>query len=178
MSLFRPHPTSCLCLDLSLFLSSFLSFSLSFLPLSLFVFIHVPRLSPDWSFHLMASYLFSCNQQLCQLVGPQKFSSLWLFCPRRLKFGVKVKCACACVCVREGVCLYSCQLAKRGRGNGSGLLQVGTSKTVNINTGSPTVHCANGVRWYIHLPSSKWAESRLPWRQLGTTTPLPRLEVL
>ncbi len=30
-----------------------------------------------------------------------------------------------CVSLSEGVCLCSCQLAKRGRGNGSGLMQKG-----------------------------------------------------
>ncbi len=33
------------------------------------------------------------------------------------------------------------------------------SKTVIITTRSPTVHCANSVRWYVHFLSPKWAES-------------------
>ncbi len=37
---------------------------------------------------------------------------------------------------------------------------------------------ANGVRWHIHFLSPKLVESHLPWRQLGTIIPLPRLEVL
>ncbi len=48
----------------------------------------------------------------------------------------------------------------------------------NINTRSPTVHCANSVKWNTHFPSSKWVESRLPWRQLRTTINLSHLEVL
>ncbi len=41
-----------------------------------------------------------------------------------------------------------------------------------------TERCASGVKWYIHFLSPKRGESRLPWRQLGATIPLPRLEVL
>ncbi len=47
-----------------------------------------------------------------------------------------------------------------------------------INKRSPTVRCTDGVKWYTHFLSCQWAESRLPWRQLGTTIPPPRLEVL
>ncbi len=34
------------------------------------------------------------------------------------------------------------------------------------------------MKLYIHFLSPKWAESRLPWWQLETTIPLPRLEVI
>ncbi len=47
-----------------------------------------------------------------------------------------------------------------------------------INTRSPTVHCANGVKWYIHFPSRKWVVSRLPWTHLGITIPPPPQKVL
>ncbi len=40
-------------------------------------------------------------------------------------------------------------------------------ETVNVNTRSPSVRCASGVKWYTHFPSPKWVESRLPRRQLG-----------
>ncbi len=36
------------------------------------------------------------------------------------------------------------------------------TKTVNINTRSPTIRYASGVKWYIHFLSPKWVESRHP----------------
>ncbi len=52
-----------------------------------------------------------------------------------------------------------------------------TSKIVNY-TISLSLGFASGVKWYIHFLFHKWAESRLPWRHLGTTIPLPHLEEL
>ncbi len=77
-------------------------------------------------FHVLAALAIghSVGRSLVgQLVSPQKFPLFGAnnFCPGRLKFFMEVKCVCVFVC--EGVCLRSCQLAKRKRGNESGLWQ-------------------------------------------------------
>ncbi len=48
--------------------------------------------------------------------------------------------------VREGMCLHSCQMAKRGRGNGSGLLQRGasTSNGFTLEKSSRVLYCPRG----------------------------------
>ncbi len=99
--------------------SSYL-FSLVRLPFAIF-----NKTNKSWRLHVMRVIL-SCDQQLYRSLcwSVRKNSPLPVdhsFHPRRMKSGIKVKC------VWEGVCLFSCQLAKRGHGNGSFLFKNGMS---------------------------------------------------